>query len=361
MIHVRRVLLGLAVAVLPLFAGCSSSSTSTTPTPPPSVSFIYYSSGDGSTGLIGSPQLGITGYPITATSTVLTTLDATAGNGFVYTENLAFQGGNLYVVNESTPNTVMVFTPPLTATSNPIAILTLPATITGAFGIAFDSAGNMWISDTSNDTISKFTCPCATTATLVAAVTMVSPANPNGIAFDNSGNLWVALAQATNSIGEYVLPAGGFINSTMVSVYLDGLKDADSVTFDHSGNLYSGGDPPSGIASKRYLRLHMPLPQAAAIHPNVVEADGIGFWPVANLVSGGLPTIVNSTGLAAGFNSYQLGIDPAGNLYDADCGTTAHLYVYPTGTSAWSTTLAPVVYTDASITTNDCVSGIAGH
>ncbi len=361
MIPVRRVLLGLAVAMLPLFAGCSSSSTTTNPTPPPAASFVYYASGDGSTGALGSPQLGIAAYPITATSTVLTTLDATAGNGFVYTENLAFQGGNLYVVNESTPNTVIVFTPPLTATSNPIAILTLPAAIQGAFGIAFDSAGNMWISDIFNDTISKFTCPCTTTATLVAAVTMVSPPDPNGIAFDSTGNLWVALFEPTLSIGEYVLPAGGFVNTTTVTVFLDGLADAGSVAFDHSGNLYAGGDPPSGIAVKRYLRLRMPLRKAAAIHPNVVEGDGIGFWPVANLVNNGLPTIVNSTGLAVGFTTYQLAIDPAGNLYDADCGNTAHLYVYPTGTSAWSTSLAPVVYTDVSITTNDCVSGVAIH
>jgi hypothetical protein len=353
MIHVRRVLLGLAVAALPLFAGCSSSSTSTNPTPPPAVSFVYYSSGDGSTGALGSPQLGIVAYPITATSTLMTAINATAGNGLQFTENVAFQGGNLYVVNESAPNnTVMVFTPPLTATSNPIAILTLPAAITGAFGIAFDSAGNMWISD-GNNSIYKFACPCTTTATLAAAVTMVSPNFANGIAFDSTGNLWVALSQATNSIGEYVLPVGGFVNSTTATVFLDGLGFADSVAFDHNGNLYAGSDPPGG-------HKHKPV-QSSGVRPAPAEATGIGFWPVANLVNTGMPTIVNSTGLAGGFFSDQLAFDPAGNLYDADCGVIAQLYVYPTATSAWSTSLAPVIYSDANIVTNDCVSGVAVH
>jgi hypothetical protein len=298
--------------------------------------------------------MGVVTYPITATSTLLTGILATAGNGLVSSENIVFQGGNLYVVNESTPNTVMVFTPPLTATSNPIAILTLPAAITGAFGIAFDSAGNMWIGDTPNDKIYKFACPCTTTATLVAAVTMVSPNFPNGIAFDSGGNLWVALSQGTNSVGEYVLPGGGFVNTTTVTVFLDGLGFADSVAFDATGNLYAGSDPPGG-------RKHKPAREASGIRPLPAEPTGIGFWPKANLVSAGMPTIINSTGLAAGAFSYQLAFDSAGNLYDADCGVTGQLYVYPTATSAWSITLAPVIYSDANIVTNDCVSGVAIH
>ena len=42
MTNVRRVLFGLAVAALPLFAGCSSSSTAPGPTPTPVPSFVYY-------------------------------------------------------------------------------------------------------------------------------------------------------------------------------------------------------------------------------------------------------------------------------------------------------------------------------
>jgi hypothetical protein len=353
MIQVRRVLLGLAVAALPLIAGCSSSTTS--PPPPAAQSFVYYANGDGSNGNLGDPQLGIVAYPITATSALMTELNATAGNGLLFTENLAFQGGNLYVVNESTPDTVMVFTPPLTATSNPIAVLTLPAAIINAFGIAFDSAGNMWISDSSggNNHIYKFACPCTTTATLAAAVTMVSPPVPEGIAFDSSGNLWVALSQPTLSVGEYVLPGGGFVNGTTASVFLDGLGFADSLAFDHSGNLYVGSDPPVG-------HKHRPVLQSV-VHPAIAEPLGIGFWPPANQVNNGMPTIINTTGLAAFFSSDQLTFDSAGNLYDADCGQTANLYVFPTATSAWSASLAPVVYSDANIVTNNCVSGVAIH
>lgn len=357
MIQVRRIFLGLAIAALPMLAGCSSSSTSSPP--PPAASFVYYSTNFSNT--VGTPQLGVTAYPIIATSTLLTTLNASVANGLTYTENLAVDGaGRLFVVNETTPNTVGVFTLPLTATSTPSIVLTLPAAITGAFGIAFDASGNMWIADTPNDTVTEFTGPFTASATLVAAVTMVSPPDPNGIAFDAAGNLWVALDEPTFSVGEYVKPGGGFVNSTIVTNFLDGLADADSIAFDHSGNLYSGGDPPNG-PKKQPAGRHRSIQRAPGVRPAVAELDGIGFWPPANQVNNGVPTIVNNTGLLTGFFSYQIAFDAAGNLYDADCGTTGQIYVYPTATNAWSATLAPVLYTDANITTAVCAAGIAIH
>ena len=276
---------------------------------------------------------------------------------------MAFDGaGHLFVVNEATsPNTVTVFTPPLTSTSNPIAILTFPAasTIDNAFGIAFDASGNMWISDSFNDDVYEFAPPFTTTETLPApTVTMASNADPNGIAFDPAGNLWTGLgtAPANNSVAEWVKPGGGFTNATVQTVFLDGLFEADSIAFDKSGNLYAGSDPYNG----RHPR-HLSGRQVPAIHPNIVEMPGIGYWPVGGQANGDTPTIVNATGLAVGFNSWQLAFDSAGNLYDADCGTTGQLYVYPTATSAWSTMLAPVVYTDANITASKCVAGVATH
>jgi hypothetical protein len=358
MIQVRRVFLGLALAALPLVAGCSSTST---PPPPPAASFVYYGTDFGAP--VGSPEMGIVSYPITATSVLGTTLDSSVGNGLNATQNLAFDGaGHLFVVNAGpAPENVLVFTPPLTATSTPIAVLTLPAALTFAFGIAFDSAGNMWIGDFNLDNIYEFTptTPFTTTQTLVAAITMVSKPGPCGLAFDSSGNLWEGLDTTPNGINEFVKGAG-FTNATVATVALDGLADPCGIAFDHNGNLYAGGDPPKGPKSLALRRMSA-RPVSNVVHPNVVEADGIGFWPAANLVNGGLPTIVNATGLATGFFSEQLTIDAAGNLYDADCGTTAKIYVYPTATSAWSTSLAPVTYSDANIVASGCVEGIAIH
>jgi hypothetical protein len=354
MIQFRRVLLGLAVAALPLFAGCSSSTT--TPPPPAAQSFVYYTLDQA--GTLGNAQIGLVNYPITATSVLATTLATTATNGLIFTQNMAFDSsGRLFVVNEGTPNTVTVFTPPLTATSNPSIVLTLPAAITGAFGIAFDSGGSLWIGDFSNDKIYQFLGPFNASATLVANVTMVSPADPCGITFDAAGNLWEGLDTTPNGVTEFVKGAG-FTNATVATVFLDGLADPCSVAFDKAGNLYAGGDPPKAPKSlARHARGHA----STAVHPAIVEGDGIGFWPPANQINGGLPTIVNSTGLLTGFFSEQITFDTAGNLYDADCGTTGQIYVFPTATSAWSATLAPVLYTDANINTADCVEGIAIH
>jgi hypothetical protein len=362
MILVRRVLFGLAVAALPMFAGCSSSSTSTspTPTPVPAQSNVYYSADYNNT--IGNAQIGIVGYPITGTSTLQTNILTTATNGLAFTQNLAFDStGRLFVVNNFAPRTVGVFTPPLTVTSNPTITLTLPATMACAFGIAFDASGNLWAGDSCNDKILEFNGPFTTSATLVANITMVSPADPNGIAFDPTGNLWTALDTTTLSIAEFV-KGTGFTNATVATVFLDGLTDADSIAFDKNGNLYAGGDPPRSAKALARLALehhgmHNMLAARPSAKPNVVEGDGIGFWPPANQINNGLPTVVNNTGLLAGFFSEQMTFDNLGNLYDADCGNSGAIYVFPTATSAWSATLAPVVYTDI----NDCAEGIAIH
>jgi len=308
--------------------------------------------------------MGIVSYPITASSVLNTTLDSSVGNGLDATQNMTFDGaGHLFVVNAGpAPENVLVFTPPLTATSTPIAVLTLPAALTFAFGITFDASGNLWIGDYLGPKIYEFlpTTPFTTTQTLVANVTMTAPVvGPCGLQFDTSGNLWTGLDVTPNGVAEFVKGAG-FTNATVPTVFLDGLADPCGIVFDHSGNLYAGGDPPKGPKSSALRRMSA-RPVSDVVHPNIVEGDGIGFWPKANLVNGGLPTIVNATGLATGFFSEQLTLDAAGNLYDADCGTTAKIYVYPTATSAWSTSLAPVIYSDANIVAADCVEGIAIH
>jgi sugar lactone lactonase YvrE len=360
MIQVRRLLLGLAAAALPLLAGCSSSSTSSPP-PPAAAAFVYYTTDESA----ANPQLGVVNYPVTATSTLATTLVGTAGNGLAFTQNMAVENGNLYVVNDTATATVSVFSlaTPLTPTTNPVAILTLPVAISFPFGIAFDSSGNMWVGDFSGAKIYQFTAGLTTTGSPTQGVTLSSPPGPCGLAFDASGNLWEGLDTTTQSVTEFV-KGTGFTNATTASLFLDGVKDACGIAIDKNGNLYAGGDPPN--SPPKALRMRA-MHREAAIHPAGVcpvipELDGIGFWPAASLTTNcAAPTIVNSTGLASGFFTEQLAFDSAGNLYDADCGTTAHIYVYPTATSPWSTTLAPVTYTDANITFSDCVEGVAIH
>ncbi|MBV8081825.1 MAG: hypothetical protein JOY86_02470 [Candidatus Eremiobacteraeota bacterium] len=250
--------------------------------------------------------------------------------------NIAFDAnGRLFVVNQAlaVPSTISVFTPPLTATSNATFILTMP--VSGcAFGIAFDSSNDMWISNC-NTSIYEFKGPFTTTGTLPAPdVTLTSNAFAFGLTFDAGGNLWVATDTAANGVEEYLKPAGGFVNSTPIDHTLTGLNKPQSVAFDKSGDLFSDS-----------------------------QTFGTAEYKSTNLSAAAVPDIINPTGLEANFRASQMTFDSAGNLYAADCGVgdTGHIYVYPTSTTAFSATQTPLAYTNADIMAKFCAAGIAIH
>src|SRR5439155_21816646 len=81
------------------------------------------------------------------------------------------------------------------------------SSLKGQTGIAFDSSGNLWVSDTSNNRVLKYTAPFTTNGKAASLVigqslftTKAAPNPPTasslsgqtGIAFDSSGTLWVS-------------------------------------------------------------------------------------------------------------------------------------------------------------------------
>jgi hypothetical protein len=296
------------------------------PTHPP---FVYYSTGNVT---IGNPQLGLIQYPVTASSSPATSLSGSLANGLHSSLNIVFDGaGRLFVVNGASAFTISVLTPPLGSSSAASFILTMPAGTGCVLGTTFDASGNLWVSDPCKDKIYRFDGPFNATATLTASVTLSSPPSPAGIAFDSSGNLWVALNQPSNGIAEF-LKGAGFTDATPVDHTLSGANDPAALVFDTSGNLYSSGRLP---------------------------AQGMVMWNASNLGAGATPNAFNPTGLLAGFQIAQLAFDMVGNLYAADCGATAKIYVYPTAAMPFSATLAPLLYSDANILLSNCVKGIA--
>jgi hypothetical protein len=320
----RNILFSFAIAALPALAGCSAKST--TPSVPAAPSFVYYT-----TNTLGSPQMGIVAYPITATSTLATTLNASAANGLALSRNMAFDAsGRLFVVNNQAPFTISVFTPPLTGTSAASFILTMPAGTTCIFGIAFDSSGNLWISNCSTS-IFEFNGPFTMSETLPAAnVTLTSSPITSGLAFDASGNLWVSLDIPSGGGIEEYLKGTGFTNATPVDHTITGLKFPVALAFDKSGDLFSSG-----------------------------AGQGTAEYFASNLASGATPNWLSPTGLVSTFVAVQFTFDTFGNLYVADCGLTPKIYVYPTATQAFSILLSPVAYSDANIVASGCVFGIA--
>ncbi|MDE1868330.1 MAG: NHL repeat-containing protein, partial [Thaumarchaeota archaeon] len=158
-------------------------------------------------------------------------------------------------------------------------------------GLAFDSNGNLWVADTSNNRILKFNTTNLvtggtanvtlgqTTFTSSSSGTSATQLNsPFGLAFDSHGNLWVA-DQNSNRILKFNttnLVTGGTANVTLGQTTFTSSSSGTSATqlsgpnglaFDSNGNLW--------VADENNLRLLM--------------------YPTSNLVTGGAATVALGT------------------------------------------------------------------
>jgi streptogramin lyase len=122
------------------------------------------------------------------------------GGSLTAAMSLAFDpSGNLWVGNYG-GNTVVGFSPAqLTVSSAPTPFATLSdngGSLSAVRYITFDVAGNLWVSNSTTDTISMFTPSQQVTGAPVPSVTLTGDGThldgPEGMAFDNSGNMWVA-------------------------------------------------------------------------------------------------------------------------------------------------------------------------
>src|ERR1700674_5792269 len=127
---VRKILFSLAVAALPLLAGCSTKSTTPPPPPPPP---RLYVSNDGGSGLMQ-----IFAPPFSATSTpVVSFQDGTSTD----IDDVAFDASGRTYLGNFGQSTVDVYAPPLTNAST----ATFSITTTGSpEGIDIDAAGNLY-------------------------------------------------------------------------------------------------------------------------------------------------------------------------------------------------------------------------
>jgi sugar lactone lactonase YvrE len=117
------------------------------------------------------------------------------------------------------------------------------ATITSS-GTAFDSAGNLWVTDYIDQEIRKFTPAQLASGASVPAVTISTQKEPWGIAFDTHGNLWVSFYN-----GNYVLRYA----ASDVAAWSGALTDPSpalsiatpigplGLAFDAQGNLWVAG------------------------------------------------------------------------------------------------------------------------
>jgi hypothetical protein len=203
-------------------------------------------------------------------------------------------------------------------------------------GVALDGAGNIYVGDTLNHTIRKVT-PAGVVTTLAGQAGSAGSANgtgsaarfnqPWGVAVDNAGNVYVG--DSWNHTIRKVTPAG--VVTTLAG---------------------SPGSPGSADGTNSNARFNGPNQLAVDSGTNIFVADGnntirrvtpVGSnWVVTTLAGrAGISGSVDGTNSAARFDTpYGVALDGAGNLYVADTYNSLIRQMTRDGTNWVVTTIA---------------------
>ena len=266
----------------------------------------------------GSGALWVVGQSSSSTDAIVTyTAAELAGNQLLIPAGLsgtsggaygaAFDGaGNLWVTHEAGNAVVEFAAGQLMAGGTPTPAVTLSATGAGSLasptGLAFDAGGNLWVANYGNNTLVEFAVSqLAASGSPTPAVTLSLGAlsGPTGLAFDAGGNLWVAKAVA-NSVVELAAAQLGVTGTPAAAVTLSpdtNLAVPAGLAFDASGSLW--------VASEGVSKV-------------------LGYSP-SQLATGGtlLPAVVlvanNNNSL---FNPVGLAFDASGNLWVSNYGSS---------------------------------------
>ena len=170
------------------------------------------------------------------------------GDG-AFLQGIAFdRAGNIWVTSKDA-NTILQFPSQLGVIEGFTPTLTLSATngsLNGPAGIAFDPDGDLWVANNAANTVVKFGASQLTNSGSPAPMVTLSAASssldgPFGLAFDPQGNLWVTNRNANTVVlfGATQLGASGS-PTPLVTLSASGgsLSGPSSLAFDASGNLW---------------------------------------------------------------------------------------------------------------------------
>jgi DNA-binding beta-propeller fold protein YncE len=192
--------------------------------------------------------------------------------------------------------------------------------LSGPSGVAVDRAGNVYIADTINNAIERWTETNNTLTTLVSS----GLANPFGVAVDGTGNVYIADTD-NSAIKEWTAAS-----NTVTTLVSSGLSNPAGVAVDGAGNVYIADTGNSRIKEWPATNGAMAiLVSSGSSNPAGAAVDGAGNVYIADTgnsaikewtaTNGAVATLVSS-GLS---NPVGVAVDGAGNVYIADTGNSA--------------------------------------
>ncbi len=182
-------------------------------------------------------------------------------------------------------------------------------------GVAVDIQGNVYIADTGDSAVKKWSAASGTVTTLVAS----GLTYPYGVAVDGAGNVYIADTY-NNAIKKWAVA-----NSNTTTLVASNLNTPQGVAVDGAGNVYIADTDNSAIKKWSAANSNVTtLVSSGLSYPSGVAVDGTGNVYIADTYDSAIKVWtsanINLITLVSANLSYPHGValDRAGNVYAAD-------------------------------------------